>query len=116
MAVLIINGVDMPTPSAMTPGEEDIGKWDRNARGTMIGEIVATKAKFELSWSFLTAEQLSQLLNAIKPTFFNVTYTDPVDNLLRTALFYKGGRSMPVMDYRNGAPRYKDVKFNIIER
>jgi hypothetical protein len=100
----------------MVPGEEDIGKWERNARGTMIGEIIATKAKLELAWSFLTAEQLQQLLTVIKPQFFNVTYTDPVTNALRTSMFYKGGRSMPVMDYINGVLRYKDVKFNIIER
>ncbi|WEK53317.1 MAG: hypothetical protein P0Y55_12040 [Candidatus Cohnella colombiensis] len=116
MALLKINGVDMPSPSAMTPGEADLGKWERNARGSMIGELIATKAKFELSWSFLTAVQLSKLLIAVKPLFFNVTYIDPVTNTLRTATFYKGDRSMPVMDYRNGIPRYKDVKFNIIEK
>jgi hypothetical protein len=116
VSLLKINGVEMPTPSSMVPGEEDIGKWERNARGTMIGEIITTKAKLELAWSFLAAEQLQQLLIAIKPQFFNVTYTDPVTNALRTALFYKGGRSMPIMDYINGVLRYKDVKFNLIER
>jgi len=116
MPLLKVNGVDMPSPSAMTPGEEDIGKWERNARATMIGEHIATKAKIELSWAYLSATQLSKLLTAIKPQFFNVTYIDPVSNALRTATFYKGGRSMPIMDYRNGVPRYKDVKFNIIER
>lgn len=113
---MIINGVAMPDPSTMIPSEQDIGKWERNARGSMIGEIIATKAKIELAWKYLTPEQLSTLLTAIKPTFFNVTYTDPVTNAPRTAKFYKGDRNAPIMDFIDGALRYKDVKFNIIEQ
>lgn len=116
MALLLINGVGMPEPASLVVSEEDIGKWERNANATMIGEIIATKAKIELSWSYLSAADLSKLLTAIKPTFFNATYTDPVANALRTSTFYKGGRSMPVMDCINGVIRYKDVKFNLIER
>jgi hypothetical protein len=106
----------MPPPSSLVPSQEDIGKWERNARGTMIGEIITTKAKIETTWIFLMPDQLSLILTTIKPTFFSVTYIDPVENQLRTGTFYKGARTTPVMDYINGVLRYKDVKVNFIER
>lgn len=116
MALLQINGADMPSPSSLMIGMQDIGKWERNARGTMIGEIIAKKDKLELSWIYLTPAQLSQILTAIDSTFFDVTYTDPETNSLRTMSCYKGDRNVAVMDFVNGVMRYKDFKVNFIER
>lgn len=117
MALLKINGVDVvPAPSSMTIGDQDIGKWERNARGTMIGEIIATKAKLDLSWIYLTPAQLATLMAAINNTFFDVTYTDPNTNTPRTMTCYKGDRNVGVLDFVNGVIRHKDFKVNFIER
>ena len=117
MALLKINGVDMPSPSEMSVGIQDIHKDpQRNANGRMIMERITTKAKLELSWSYLTPTQLSQLLGAVSELFFTVTYTNPVTNTERTATFYKGDVTAPVMDYINGNLRWKNIKFNVIER
>ncbi|WP_424766296.1 DUF6711 family protein [Paenibacillus sp. sgz302251] len=116
MALLQINGVDMPAPSSLSIGAQDIGKWERNASGSMIGEIIATKAKIELEWKYLTPAQLAQILSAIDSTFFNVTYTDPKTNSLRTMSCYKGDRNMGIMDFIGGVLRYKDLKVNFIEK
>lgn len=116
MALIKINGVDMPSPSGMLFGIQDISKAERNARGTMIIERIATKRKIDLEWSYLTPAQLSTLLVAVSPVFFTVTYTDPQTNSLRTGTFYSGDRNAGVMDYINGNLRYKDVKFSVIER
>lgn len=111
-----IEGVDLPTPSEMSFGVQDISKAERNANGTMIIERIATKRKIDLSWRYLSPVELSQVLTAVKPVFFNVTYTDPESNTLRSALFYCGDRTVGVMDFINGQLRYKDTKFNLIER
>jgi len=117
MASLIkINGVEIPAPSEYSVGIQDISKAERNANGTMIIERVATKRKIELSWKYLSKEQLAQVLTAVSNVFFQVTFIDPQDNATRTGTFYCGDRKAGMLDYKNGVPRYKDVQFNLIER
>lgn len=116
MALLTIDGVAMPTPSSLTLGIQDISKAERNTRGTMIIERIATKDKLEMSWAHLTRSQLSLLLNAVKPTLFEVTYMDPETDAFRTSTFYAGDRSIAFVSFVDNEPVYKDIKFNVIER
>lgn len=116
MALLNIGGVDMPTPSDLTFGVVDIDKAERNANGFMILERIATKRKLDMSWLYLSPTQLSTLLNAVSGVSFTVIYMDPVTNANRTASFYCGDRTVGVIDFQGGVPRYKDCKFSIIER
>ncbi|WP_028609736.1 DUF6711 family protein [Paenibacillus harenae] len=116
MALLKINGADLPTPSGYIVTKQDIVKAERNARGTMIKELIASKDKIDLTWIYLTPAQLSQLLAAVSANFFNVTYLEPQSGTNRTATFYAGDRSAPAMDFINGVMRWKDIKFNLIER
>jgi hypothetical protein len=116
MSLIRINGADIPAPSDYSVGIQDISKAERNANGTMIIERVATKRKIELSWKYLDKDQLAQVLNAVSPVFFEVTYVDPQDNGIMTGTFYCGDRKCGMLDFKNGAPRYKDVQFNLIER
>lgn len=116
MSLVTINGVDLPTPSDFNVGIQDLSKAERNANGTMIIERIATKRKLDISYSFLTSSELSQVLNSISPIFFTVTYMDPQDNAMRTGTFYAGDRNSPMIDFKNGVPRYKDIKFSLVER
>ena len=116
MSLITVNGVDFPTPTDYQVGVLDISKSERNAAGTMIREIIATKRKIELSWSYLSKSQLSTVLNLVAPGFFTVTYVDPLGNDNRSGTFYAGDKNCGMLDFRNGVPRYKDVKFNLIER
>lgn len=116
MALISINGVDIPTPSDLQVGIMDLSKAERNANGTMIIERIATKRKLEISYSYLSSTDLSSVLNAIDPVFFNVTYMDPQTDSMRTGSFYSGDRNCGMLSFTNGVPRYKDVKFNLIER
>ena len=116
MSLIIIDGVEIPAPSEYSVGIQDISKAERNANGTMIIERVATKRKIELSWKYLDKDQLAQVLNAVSPVFFQVTFIDPQDNATRTGTFYCGDRKCGMLDFKNGVPRYKDVQFNLIER
>lgn len=115
-AILQVGQVIFPDPSDLSIGIQDISKAGRNTNGTMIIERIATKRKIEVSYKYLSASELSTVLSAIAGTFFTVTYTDPVINALRTGTFYSGDRTAPAMDFFKGTPRYKDVKFNFVER
>jgi hypothetical protein len=116
MALIAINGVDLPTPSDYQVGIQDLSKAERNVRGDMLIERIATKIKIELAWPFLTGAQYSQILNLVEPVFFSVSYFDPKSNAMKTGTFYCGDRQAPMMRFNNGVASWKDVKFNIIER
>lgn len=116
MALVSISGVDLPTPTDFSVGLMDISKAERNARGTMIIERITTKRKLEISYAYLNANDLSTVLQAVSPVFYNVTYLDPQTGNNRTSSFYCGDRSVGMLDFINGVPRYKDVKFDLIER
>lgn len=111
-----IDGVELPTPSDYLVGIQDISKAERNARGTMIIERIATKRKIELCWKYLSKEQLSQVLGLVSPVFFTVEYIDPQENRKKSGTFYCGDRSVGALDYIKGNIRWKDIKFNIVER
>lgn len=116
MALITVNGVNLPTPSDYQIGVQDISNAQRNAQGTMIIERIATKKTITLSYAFLSASDLSTILQAIAPTFYNVTYLDPVTNSNLTSSFYAGDRSLGMIDFQNSVPRYQNLKFELIER
>jgi hypothetical protein len=117
LALISINGVDLlPDPSVYDPGIQDLSKAERNARGTMIIERIATKRKIELGWAHLTGAEYSKILKLVKPTFFNVRYFDAEENGFKTGTFYAGDRPSPMFRFQNGVASYTDIKFNIIER
>lgn len=111
-----INNVAIPAPTDYTVGIQDITKADRNARGTMIMEIIATKRKLDLMWMHLTKSEYQQLLNLVAPAFFNVEYPDPQTGNLRTGVFYVGDRTIGGLTYKDGEMQWRDIKFNVIER
>lgn len=111
-----VNGVAIPTPSDYSVGIQDISKAERNANGTMIIERITTKRKIEMAWKYLSKEDLSKVMNAVSPVFFQVEYLDPQENRKKTGTFYSGDRNMGALDYINGVIRWKDIKFSIIER
>lgn len=111
-----INGVEIPTPSDYQVSIQDISNAERNANGTMIIERVATKRKVELAWAYLSKQDLSAILNYISPVFFIVDYIDPQDGGLKTGTFYSGDRSAGALSYINNEIKWKDIKFNLVER
>lgn len=114
--MITIDGITIPTPTEYRVGIQDISKAERNARGAMIIERIATKRKLELSWAHLAQAELQQLLQLVAPVFFAVNYPDPQTGAVQTGTFYCGDRSTGALDYRNGKMRWKDIKFNLVER
>lgn len=111
-----VNGVVISTPSNYSASIQDISKAERNAKGLMIIERIATKRKLEVSWTYLSQSGLSTLLSAITNVFFTVEYPDPQTGSLNTGTFYVGDRTAGSIDYQNGVMRWKDIKFNFVER
>lgn len=111
-----IDDKEIPTPSDYSVGIQDLSKAERNARGDMIMERIATKRKLDLSWKHLSKQDLQLVMNAVSPVFFKVEYLDPQTNSRQTKTFYAGDRNVGALDYINGEIRWKDIKFNVIEK
>ncbi|MDU1032544.1 MULTISPECIES: DUF6711 family protein [Clostridium] len=113
-----INNVKMPSPTSYSVTISDISSDDskRNARGDMLIDRIATKRKIEMSWDFISLEDMSLTLKLVKDIFFDVEYPDPEEGKFMTRTFYVGDRTVPMLDIINGKPMWKNVKFNLIER
>ncbi|CAK7070307.1 hypothetical protein [Tissierella sp.] len=115
MSILIVGGVNFPEPSSYVPSLEELSKAERNARGRMIKEVIAYKYKLEISWKYLTSEQMTTLINAKMKNYSKVEFIDLTGNK-RTAEFYPGTPSASAMEYKNGrVDHWLDIKMNFIE-
>lgn len=115
--MLKINNQSLPkNPSSYFVGIMDISNAGRLADGYLMIERVATKQKIELMWYYLTPQELSNLLTMVSPVSFEIEFIDPQTSALKRGEFYCGDRSAEAIDYHNGEIRYKNIKFNLIER
>lgn len=110
-----VNGVALPCPSEYDTGIMDISKADRNAKGTIIIERVATKRKLEMKWKYMLPEDLKQVLNLVSPVTFMVEYLDPQTGKMETKRMYVGDRKMSMYSYIANVPVWVNVGFNFIE-
>ncbi|XZK30835.1 DUF6711 family protein [Clostridium perfringens] len=115
--MLVVNGVEIATPKSFEVGLSDIdGETNRNARGEMLRDRIATKRKLNCEWGTLNEDDCSQVLKAVKDIFFEVTYPDPMEGRMLTKTFYVGDRTTPALSYINGEIRWKGLKMNFIEK
>ena len=116
--LLRVDGVDMPNPSKMQWGLQDvsIGDSGRDDSGYMFKGRVTQKVKLEVSWNAVTPAVASQILNAFNPEYINVRYFDPKENAWQIKNFYVGDRSGNVKIWTVKSKIYETIKLDIIER
>lgn len=115
--------VSLPCPHSMSVGLMDIdaGTTTRSASGKMLRDRVcggaASKRKLEVEWVALTSGDMQQILQSIAEPFFYVQYPDPYTASLRTARFYAGDRSAPILstNLHGRGMLWERLKLNLIE-
>ena len=117
MAILTINGLGVD-PSVITYGIQDVSAPDagRDLSGTMQKMTITQKRTIQLEWWQPDPALTAQILQTVKPEYFNVTYTDPESNTQVTKTFYVGDRSAPVQVWGANTKRYSKLSFKLIER
>lgn len=114
--ILQVNGKYIPDPSELQWGIQSVS--DSNAGRSMDGNmhvnLVTRKRKLELKWNGIDFAATSEILKAVNPQTFQVTYWDALKNKNITKTFYVGDRTSMVKSYVQGYRR-NDVAFNIIE-
>lgn len=118
MALIRVDGVDMPEPSKFQWGLQDvsIGDSGRDDSGKMFKGRVTQKVKIELSWVAVTPSDAAKILQAFNPEYIDVRYYDPMDNAYQIKNFYVGDRSAPVKIWTVNQKLYETISFDIIER
>lgn len=113
-----VDGVDMPNPSKLKWGLQDvsIGDSGRDDTGYMFKGRVCQKRKLELEWSAISPSVASTILQAFNPEYVDVRYFDPMENSWQIKNFYVGDRSGNVKIWTVKQKVYESISFDIIER
>ena len=93
---LEIEGVALPPPSSMTVSREDLhSSSERNARGQLVSDIIRSNVlKINLTWKYLTADQVETLMNVVsRRMFMSVKYYSDLTQSYQTTKMYKGAVS-----------------------
>lgn len=116
--MLTVDGKKIKTPSEMEWGLQDVSA--SNAGRTQNGQMqklrIAQKRTLKLSWSNPSPEEVSAILKAFNPEYFNVRYFDPMQCGYVTKTFYAGDRTAPFKIWTVRNKRFSSVSFDIIER
>lgn len=116
--LISIGGVVMPAPDTYEVVISDLdASANRSGNGTLFRDRVAVKRTINLSWLFLSSAELSQVLLAVSPVFFAVTYLDPQLNSIVVGTFYVSDRNQGVaVKQPDGSYQWRDVSFSLVER
>lgn len=119
MAMISVDGVDLPDPSELTFGLYDVSAANsgRTEDATMQKNRIAQKRKLNLGWQNIRPDKASTILTAVNPEYINVTYYDIMDGNTQTREFYVGDRTAPYQWWHgtNGQIISK-LTLNLIER
>lgn len=95
MALLKINSINLPAPTVLQPGIQDLDSEEgtgRNQSGDMFRDRIAVKRTVHCEWGVLAKGEMATLLQAMAAPSFQLTYPDPQLGKLNTITAYVGDR------------------------
>ena len=105
MALIQINGIDMPDPSTLSVVVQSIDSdsTTRNEEGILQRDRVRDGVhKLTLKWNALTGADASRVLQAVSPASFTVSFNDPLTNAPTSITLYSGDRTAEGIKARDG--------------
>jgi hypothetical protein len=117
MAMLKIDGVDMPTPIKCDIPNFDLDSDDsnRNEEGYFQRDRIRDEIyKLELEWRNISSADLAKIKLAIKPAQVEVTFPTETGDITKT--MYAGDRKIEMAVYDvDFTKRLWNISFNLIE-
>lgn len=117
MAMITIDGVDLPSPSVFKIPQSDLDSSDtgRNELGILQRDRIRQGIyKIELEWKGITSSQLHLIESAIEPSEINVTFPTPTG--MKTKKMYAGDRNVEIVKYDKDFDKIRwNISFNLIE-
>ena len=117
MAMITVDGAEIPCPSVFTWGLQDISASEsgRTDDTIMHKNRVGQKRKISLQWNVKDRATTAQILQAFNPEYISVKYPDAMSGTDETRTFYVGDRTAPVKYWCVGKQLYESISFDIIE-
>lgn len=119
MAILTINGAEMPSPGELNISYKPEGKAEISAAGTTVMDRLSVRRTISATFRHLTTEGAELLLQSAIQTalFFDLQYYDPMTGQTVTGTFRATSCSLSPLRYSNGVPTgYVDGKLTMEER
>ena len=120
---IIAHGTTLASPTQISSGHEIL--WSSNAgrspdTGKMIGDIVARKKTFDITWEWLTRAQFATLRDAVNAAaYFNLKiqfiHGGETDNDADITV-YHGGIEKEFAGYFGSTFYYKSVKISFVQQ
>lgn len=118
MAILKVGAISLPAPTVLEVTIQDLDSetgTGRNQSGELFRDRVAVKRTIRCEWGILTKSQISDILTAISPIFFSLTYPDPESGAFKTITAYVGNRTMPIAIFNGSDWIYRGMSADFIE-
>ncbi|MCM1296233.1 MAG: hypothetical protein NC311_11885 [Muribaculaceae bacterium] len=113
-----VNGKKIKAPTELTMSQEILDKAERTVDGTMVVDVIGTKRKVDVSWEYLSKEDMTTLAKEIGgDKFAEIAYHDNATGDLVTMTGRSGGLTyMPHYDWAKGKIMWKSVSLSFTER
>lgn len=111
------NNVTLPSPVEITSGNEVIwsSNTGRGSEGKMLGDVVAEKVTFSITWGILTKAQRKIIIDNLKPGFFPLEFKFDDETVSVTS--YRGTITSKLLGYiGDGTCYYRSVSCDLIEQ
>lgn len=117
MFLLKAGDINLPSPTSVSISDEII--WSestgRTLDGTMVGEAITEKKTINITWSWITEDQVKTIKDTIIAGFFPISFHDVGEDITITA--YRGTLSRDCAgDIGDGLTWYKSVSVDIVQR
>ena len=116
MVVIKAGNVILPSPTEISTSSEIIwsANTGRSSTGKMIGDVVAEKETFQISWGVLTMSEYELIKNNLRSGF--IPFTLLIDETATTVTSYRGTLSRQILGTFGGDTYVKDVNVTIIQQ
>ena len=117
MSVVIKSGsTTLPSPDKLTTSNEIIwsANTGRNTSGLMIGDVVAEKTTFTITWGVLTKAQRNLIRNSLQSGFHPFTIIEDGDST--TIDSYRSTITYDTIGTAGSTTYYKDMQVSIIQQ
>ena len=115
--MLKIGNTDLPTPKSVQYSQNKI--WSQNTgrldNGYFVGDLIATKKKYEVTFPPLTTSQLATVRVAVNADFATVQITN-AEGGTDTVSAYFGDVTVEAYSWHNGLQYAMNTSISIIER
>ncbi len=118
MEFLKINGKTIKAPTEITISPEILDKVERTIDGTMVVDIVADKRKVDVSWDYLSKEDMTLLVKQIsEDKFAEISFHDNITGEIVTMVARSEGLTyQPYYNWSKSKIMWKGVSISFSER